>query len=169
MNPLSRLGLTAEQVARMTGAKLPVEKPAPVIRTDKRPQQWLINWLQGWGREEFTTAQVAKLNSRTRATTAVAVSVAKSCGMVEMVQRATGCKRSIWTRTTKPAAKHEHQGFVLNYIMDLRPGETIDWCYPKSVSKQATLAVISRAVLSGHLILSGKQERSDTTYRKIIK
>ena len=169
MNPLFRLGLTAEQVARLTGAKLPSPKPTSAIRADKRPQQWLIEWLKTWGRDEFTVAQVAKLNSRTRATTAVAVSVAKSCGMVEMVQRATGCKRSIWTRTAKPAAKHEHHGFVLNYIMDLRPGETIDWCFPRSVSKQATLAVIRRAVLSGHLVLTGKQERSDTTYRKIIK
>lgn len=169
MNPLSRLGLTAEQVAKMTGTKLPTAKPVPAIRADKRPQQWLIDWLNGWGRDEFTVAQVAALNGRTRVTTAVAVTVAKSCGMVERVQRATGCKRSIWTRTSKPATKHEHQGFVLDYIMDLRPGETIDWCFPNSVSKQATLAVIRRAVLSGHLVLTGKQERSETTYRKIIK
>ena len=173
MNLLSRLGLTPEQVAKMTGAKLQPPKPTPAPRPPRGRQAtpaWVWNWLLTLeDGKEFTLADVLAVDGHKPAAAKTALNLAMRSGLAERIALGSGIVKTVWKRTAKQCGVNESFGQAFCSILRLKTGREIDIDSFPDCTRQAVINAIRRSEQAGYLVKAGKRPPTETVYRRTVK
>lgn len=174
MSPLQHVGLTAEQVRRMTcnTIKTPRQYSNPAGRgTMKRTVPlWIVDWLQSIPKDrKFTLSDIMAANRKIRGTAQTAISIAIKHGLAVILSNGRGGQGVTRFERTKLRLKAQPcDGDALTKIRAMKAGESTDYTQIEADSKQAAINILKRAEKAGMLVRREKT-KVETVYRRAAK